>query len=38
MNVYPAHVYMVRVLTMWIATRVFVMMATLEQIVKQVRK
>ena len=37
MNVDPAHVYMVLVLIMRIATLVLVMMATLEQIVKQVR-
>ena len=36
MNVDPAHVYMVLVQIMWIATLVLAMMATLAQIVKQV--
>ena len=36
MNVDPAHVFMVLVLIMWIATLVLAMMATLDNIVKQV--
>ena len=38
MNVDPAHAYMVLVQITWIATLVLVMMAILEQIVKQVSK
>ena len=35
-SVYPAHVFMVRVMMVWMATPVCVMMVILEQIVKQV--